>query len=167
MSAGTRPISPSRFIEAIKDLPIENIYAKAHEIENSVAHLERSNAQLQEYSDSIKNDTSLEENVRAEGDKDCLDAIRENNIVISRQLDRVDLLKQEVERRGARWHEAEPRRETVTNGVPTNGHTTGEVANAPAAPPPSTGGRLTDEELRRRLEEQMGGDEDDDGGMHL
>lgn len=163
MSAETRPISPSRFVEAIKDLPIENIYTKAHEIQNSVEHLQRSNAQLQEYSDSIKMDTSLAEHIRSEGDKDCLEAIRENDVVIRRQLDRVDLLKQEVERRGARWHEANPLRISETNGITQNGAT---IEDAPARNV-RAGGGLTDDELRRRLEEQMAGTDEEDDGMHL
>ena len=102
MSAESRAITAEQFTLAIQDLPIENIYSKANEIGNSIAHLERSNQQLQEYSDSIRTDTSLPEEARQEGDKDCLEAIEENNAVIIRQRERVDLLRQEVERRGGR-----------------------------------------------------------------
>lgn len=108
MSSETRPISPHSFAQAIEDLPLENIYGKAYEINNSIAHLQQSNKVLQEYSDSIKEDASLDAGVRAEGDKDCLDAIRENEVVIGRQRDRVRLLKAEVERRGQLWHEVDP-----------------------------------------------------------
>lgn len=122
MSREARPISPTRFAQAIEDLPLENIYMKAHEINNSVMHLRQSNAQLQEYSDSIKNDESLDAESRQYGDKDCLEAIEENKVVIERQLGRISLLKAEVERRGGRWHEGEmdsekdPAATAATNG---------------------------------------------------
>jgi len=159
MSAEARPITAAAFAAALTDLPVENLYAKAFELNNSIAHLQHSNTQLQEYSDSIKNDTSLAEDVRRDGDRDCEDAIRENDIVIARQKERVGLLKAEVERRGGRWHEAGGTEEEA------NGHA-GEEEEVVSARAP--GGRLTDEELRRRMQERMDGDEDDDGdGMHL
>lgn len=71
-------------------------------------HLQKSNKVLQEYSDSIKEHASLDASLRAEGDRDCIEAIRENEVVIGRQKDRVRLLKGEVERRGQRWHEVDP-----------------------------------------------------------
>lgn len=122
MSSETRPISPHSFAQAIEDLPLENIYGKAYEINNSIAHLQQSNKVLQEYSDSIKEDASLDPGVRAEGDKDCLDAIRENEVVIGRQRDRVRLLKAEVERRGQLWHEVDPdsREKGEESGVNTS-----------------------------------------------
>lgn len=161
MSSETRPISPASFVRAIEDLPLENIYAKAYEINNSVAHLEKSNAVLQEYSDSIKNDTNLDAATRAGGDKDCLEAIQENAIVIERQNERVRLLKAEVERRGQLWHEAEPKEAEHT--------TSGNGATSAAAPQTSApvSNRLTDDELRRQLAERMGEDEDEEGGLQL
>ena len=161
MSSEARPITAAAFASALTDLPVENLYAKAFELNNSIAHLERSNTQLKEYSDSIKNDASLAEDVQREGDRDCEDAIKENDVVIARQRERIGLLKAEVERRGGRWHEAggEDR---------PNGHA--EEEGGEAVTKRGSGGRLTDEELRRRLEETMGvDDEDDDGGdgMHL
>jgi hypothetical protein len=155
MSSEARPISSAEFSRAIEDLPIENLYTKASEIANSISHLERSNKQLQEYSDSIRNDMNIDAATRAEGDKDCSEAIRENEVVIQRQRDRVDLLKQEVERRGGRWHEGEL-------GAKINGFngTSGENETAPS-------GRLTDEELRRHMQERMGDEEQSEEGMHL
>lgn len=148
MSSGARPIPSSQFALAIHDLPIENLYTKAKEIENSIEHLQKSNRQLQEYSDSIKNDATLPGEVKEEvGDKECLEAIRENEVVIDRQKERVEMLKQEVERRGGLWHGG-------INMDRVNGRT--------------GGGRLTDEELRRQMEERLGADDDDgDEGMHL
>ena len=151
MSSEARPISTSQFVLAIQDLPLENIYSKASEIENSIAHLERSNRQLQEYSDSIKSDATIGGEVKEEvGDKECLDAIAENQVVIDRQKERVGLLRGEAERRGGRWHGG-AEGENGVNGSGGGG-----------------GGRLTDDELRRQMAERMGEEEDDDGdGMHL
>jgi hypothetical protein len=159
MSSEARPITAAAFASALTDLPVENLYAKAFELNNSIAHLEHSNTQLKEYSDSIKNDSSLAEDVRREGDRDCEDAIKENDVVIARQRERIGLLKAEVERRGGRWHEAGG--EERPNG---------QVEEEEVVAGRGSGGRLTDEELRRRMEERMGADEGaDDGGdgMHL
>ena len=162
MSSEARPITAAAFASALTDLPVENLYAKAFEINNSIAHLEHSNTQLKEYSDSIKNDSSLAVDVRREGDRDCEDAIKENDVVIARQRERIGLLKAEVERRGGRWHEAGGEERP-------NGHVDEEGEEEVVAGRGSDG-RLTDEELRRRMEERMGADEDDDDngdGMHL
>jgi hypothetical protein len=150
MSAEARPISDAQFRQAIEDLPLENLYTKAAEIENSITHLRYSNKQLQEYSDSIKNDATLDGETKEEvGDRECLEAINENDVVIRRQEERVALLREEVERRGGRWHGGgEGEGEGESRGEQRNG-----------------GGRLTDEELRRQLAERMGEDEED--GMHL
>ncbi|KAI9874692.1 MAG: hypothetical protein M1823_007629, partial [Watsoniomyces obsoletus] len=66
MSSETRPISSSQFALAIHDLPLDTLYSKAAEIQNSITHLQRSNKQLQDYSDSIKNDQSLAGEVKEE-----------------------------------------------------------------------------------------------------
>lgn len=171
MSAEARSISPASFSRALEELPAENIYSKAHEIGNSIAHLEQSNKILQEYSDSIRDDESVSQETRSAGDKDCLDAIKENEVVIERQRERIKLLKAEVERRGQRWHEADPEEtQPVTNGnsgeastVSNDNHNGSQPANAQSQP------RLTDEELRRQLEERLGEDMADDAedGLHL
>ena len=154
MSHETRPISSAQFSLAIQDLPLENLYAKAKEIENSIAHLERSNRQLQEYSDSIKRDETLGGELKEEvGDKECLEAIRENDIVVKRQKERVGLLRAEVERRGGGWH----------GGGGENGHDSEVRTNGDGRSGQRP--RLTDEEIRRRMAERIG--EDDEDGMHL
>ena len=151
MSSSAPPISSSQFTLAIQDLPLENLYAKAKEIENSIAHLERSNKQLQEYSDSIKRDETIGGDVKEEvGDKECLEAIRENEVVIGRQKERVGLLRAEVERRGGGWHDGEGEGGANGGGGESGG---GERR------------RLTDDELRREMEARMGDDGGD--GMHL
>lgn len=193
MSATSTPIPPSQFSQALQDLPLESLYAKTHELNNSIAHLQRSNAALQEYSDSIKNDGSIDARVRAEGDQDCIDAIRENEVVIARQRERVVLIKGEVERRGQVWHEREPEGAESRDGdgrVVENGNGDGEGQmgtgngdgsagtgdSGQVAEQSQTGtgtgtqasGRLTDEELRRQVESLYPQDgADDDGGMHL
>jgi hypothetical protein len=164
MSTEARPISPTRFREAIQDLPLGNLHAKAAELRNSIDHLKRSNDDLAEFPD----------------DPDCKEAVTENLEVIQRMADRILLLKQEVERRGMRWAEdgdyteamLEPGEDVVMNGTATsvngtaNGITTARQAPANAAS--STSGRLTDEQLRELLAERMGEpDGDEDGGVHL
>ncbi|KIW99823.1 uncharacterized protein Z518_10751 [Rhinocladiella mackenziei CBS 650.93] len=163
MSAESQPISAERFALAIQDLPVENLYSKAHEIANSIVHLERSNRQLQEYIESIRSDTTLPDNTREESDKDCSDAIQENKVVIERQQERIELLKREVERRGARWHDGDG--DGKTNGTSPSPATSGDASQAVGR----TGGRLTDEQLRRQMMERMGDDDHDDSrdGMHL
>jgi hypothetical protein len=162
MSATSQPISPEQFALAIQDLPVENLYAKAYELENSISHLRRSNQTLQEYIDSIRADASLPHRSREEGDKDCSDAIAENMVVIERQAARIVLLRQEVERRGAVWHGSN------TNGQPNgtaSGSTTDDAADGTR---PNTNGRLTDEELSRRMMDRIGNDSDEESqGMHL
>lgn len=137
MSSEARPIPPTQFASALEDLPVENLYAKVLEIRNSIAHLERSNKELEEYSDSVG------------GDTDCTAAARENEEVIARMNERIELIKKEVERRGQKWH-----------GGEVNGETDGEVA--------AVGGRLNDEELRRQMEARMAEEEEDgEEGVHL
>lgn len=107
MSSEARPISPTRFAEAVRDLPLENLYTKVAEIQNSIAHLERSNAELESF-------------LQSEGqDPDLLAAIRENKDVISSMNQRISLLKVEVERRGQRWNEGG--RPPATNGEAKTG----------------------------------------------
>ena len=182
MSNEARPISPSRFASALADLPLANLYSKAFEIRNSIAHLQRSNEELQAYSDS-----------QPGGDEDCLDAVRENEMVIARMRERVGLVKREVENRGGRWHEAEIEVDDMdpehtkggglgtelANGVANGnqgghgdagqGNDSGHPAHLDRADNINeqyAGGTLNDEELRRRMLERMGQDDDDDG-MHL
>ena len=181
MSHETRPISPAHFASALEDLPLANLYSKAFEVRNSIAHLQRSNEELQSYSDT-----------QPGGDTDCLEAVRENEVVIKRMKERVGLIKKEVENRGGRWHEADVEvdgvdGEKTDGGVLGNGHTNGamngdqdahedtdqgsggaRVAHPERAENPDhgqAGGRLDDEELRRRMLERIGGD--DAVGMHL
>jgi hypothetical protein len=162
MSGGSLSITAEQFALAIQDLPVENLYSKADEIRHSINHLDHSNAQLQEYIDSIRSDQSLSESERQEGDKDCAEAIQENGVVIARQKERIELLKHEVERRGGKWHDDDTGGQV--NGSSEETATEAEVPASSRAP----GGRLTDEDLRRQMMERIGAEEEDeDEGMHL
>lgn len=87
MSSSSTPISPAAFAQAIHDLPVDALYSKAAELLNSMQHLRNSNDQMQEFAD----------------DEVCKEAIAENEIVMTRIRERVDLCKAEVEGRGLRW----------------------------------------------------------------
>lgn len=137
MSQTTTPISPAHFALALKDLPLDTLHTKAAELQNSISHLLSSNSQLQPLAD--------------EGDEDCKEAVRENEEVVARMRERVQLCKAEAEGRGLRWHMGEEEGETEKKG-----EVNGTVAS----------GSLTDEELRRRLEESLRDDEGVDG-VHL
>ena len=162
MSGTAAPISAERFALAIEDLPLANLHLKASELRNSVAHLLYSNEQLQSYAD--------------EGDRDCLDAIHENEQVLARLRERIALLRREVERRGFRWEDAEveerhdkPGETTVINGGGQLGQVEAGANGAPERGVVNGGGRggsLSDEELERRLREQMEQDEEDNG-LHI
>lgn len=108
MSAESQPITPARFAEAIKDLPLSNLHAKAAELRNSIAHLKSSNAELEKY-------------YTESGDVDCATYIAENEVVVEKFEERITLLKAEVEGRGMMWVEEEKNdgqaSDTATNGV--------------------------------------------------
>lgn len=146
MSSNSTPISPEMFAIAIKDLPVDTLYAKASELQNSISHLLDSNAQMKEFAD--------------EGDDVCKEAIAENDVVVKRMEERVELCKVEVESRGLLWTGHAEKDEVKVNGhAETNGEASGR-----SAPTPAASGRLNDEELRRQLEAQM---EDYEDGVHL
>lgn len=159
MSSTATPIPLDRFAEAITALPLSNLHSKAAEIRNSIAHLESSNLQLQPFAE--------------EGDRDCKDAITENDEVIRRMKERIECLKREVEGRGFRWGEDEGNLGNgdagKVDGEAINGHGEGEQAQTNGARSGDTerrGGRLGDEELARRLRERMEEDGEEDG-LHL
>lgn len=180
MSNDSLPISPERFAEALKDLPISTLHLKAAELRNSIAHLDYSNEQLKPFAEGV------------EPDQDCVDAITENEVVIKRMLERIELLRKEVEDRGASWREFESKEEIEGEAPPVNGERngaeeqgqgheawrdgtfqTGRIVNGEVrlngesgTVQSENGGRLDDEALRRALAERLLED-DDEGGMHL
>jgi hypothetical protein len=167
MSSEPQPISAPRFAAALPALSLESLHAKAAEIRNSIAHLKSSNEQLREYA--------------IQGDKDCYEAMVENEEVIERMVQRIELLKKEVEGRGMRWVEEEDVVEKNgangegtgegggIDGMEEQGNGLGGVTTAETddrtRTAPAASGRLTDEELRRMLAERMG--EGDEDGVHL
>ncbi|KAF2447937.1 hypothetical protein P171DRAFT_339249, partial [Karstenula rhodostoma CBS 690.94] len=82
MSAEALPITSARFAQALESLSVSSLHAKAAELRNSIAHLEKSNAELEEY-------------VRQEQDKELYEAILENREVIKRMGERIELIKKE------------------------------------------------------------------------
>ena len=169
MSSSATPISPARFAAALSSLPLPNLHLKAAELNNSIAHLEYSNLQLQPLAE--------------EGDRDCKEAVEENGGTIARMKERIELLKTEVEGRGFRWGEGEGegRAGNGTAGVngdgikeePGNGNEQVERTRSRAVVnehrhEADGRRRLGDEELERRLRERMAEDMmDDDDGLHL
>ena len=83
MSSSAVPISAARFAAALESLSVSSLHAKAAELRNSIVHLEKSNAELEEY-------------VRAEDDKELYEAILENREVIARMEERIAMVKREV-----------------------------------------------------------------------
>ncbi|XXG98628.1 hypothetical protein Hte_004953 [Hypoxylon texense] len=189
-----QPINPVRFAEALKDLPSESLALKVAELRNSIAHLDYSNAELKPYAEG-RAPTLEQQGGPAQPDQDCIDAIAENEAVITRMQERIELIRKEVEGRGLSWREfqGKPDEEEVedataagsssssnaagagnlTNGV--NGHATNGEAEHPAWQDGTfqTGTlaqlSLEDRELLRQLESRLPpeNDEDEEGGMHL
>ncbi|GAM87704.1 hypothetical protein ANO11243_057310 [Dothideomycetidae sp. 11243] len=147
-SSDALPIDPTAFARALESLPTETLHLKAAEIQNSIAHLKTSNAEMLPFAD--------------EGDADCREAMFENLVVIGRMNERIQILRDEVERRGLRWADAEV--EDAERKI--NGHVLEEGDVQVVSRAEGQSGRLTDEELRRRLEEQLAGEEEEEG-VHL
>jgi hypothetical protein len=137
MSSDAIPISPARFAEAIKDLPLSSLHLKVLELRNSIAHLDYSNEQLRPFAEG-------REAIGGGGgagqpDQDCAEAIAENEAVISRMQERIRLVRVEVEGRGVGWEEfqskeeaeaeAEARQQGLVNGE-TNGHASDDEHSA-------------------------------------
>ncbi len=95
MSSEAAPISPARFAAALKDLPLSTLHLKAAELRNSIAHLDYSNEELKPFAEGTDPSTN------GEPDHICIDAIKENEVVIARLQERIELLKAEVESRGS------------------------------------------------------------------
>lgn len=109
MSAAATPISSARFAHALESLSVASLHAKAAELRNSIAHLEKSNAELEEF-------------VRQEQDKDLYEAILENREVIKRMEERIELVKKEVtEVRCLPWAPDEAARPSELGERPSSG----------------------------------------------
>ncbi|OHE93662.1 hypothetical protein CORC01_11065 [Colletotrichum orchidophilum] len=112
MSADTRPISPTQFASALRDLSLPTLHLKALEIRNSILHLEYSNAQLAPYAagDATTLDSATDASA-GRPDPTCVEAIRENDVVITRMRERVQIIRDEVEGRGHSWNEFKSKEE--------------------------------------------------------
>ncbi|KAF2790296.1 hypothetical protein K505DRAFT_81969 [Melanomma pulvis-pyrius CBS 109.77] len=128
MSATALPITSSRFAAALRELPVSALHAKVSELQNAIAHLQKSNEALEEF-------------VREEDDKDCYEALMENREVVERNKERIELIRKEVvELRGLPWVADEVKttatasdadavgREAVLNGVAEIGSATSQAA---------------------------------------
>ena len=180
MSSESEPITPARFAAALPSLPLSTLRLKVLELRNSISHLLYSNAELKPFAEADP------------PDEVCAEAIRENETVLMRMLERIALLKEEVENRGARWEEFDG--SSAADGGERNGEAQGsdaeETGNGEQGAHPAwsdgtfqtgtirlepdgntqTGGSLSDTELARQLEERMRTlDEEDNSqnGVHL
>ncbi|KAI1185936.1 hypothetical protein F5B17DRAFT_405838 [Nemania serpens] len=195
MSSETQPISSARFVEALKDLPSSSLALKVLELRNSIAHLDYSNAELKPFAEGTKPTLDQQGNTGEIGqpDQDCKDAIAENEAVIARMQDRIELIRAEVEGRGLSWREfqgtaddtateaqdtrdGETRDDTSTAATTAvNGH--GDSQNLPSQHEAwrdgtfHTGVIRGDDDLLRELVSRIppedSDEQDRDGGMHL
>jgi hypothetical protein len=114
MSSESTPITLTRFATALADLPIDAIYSKYSELRNSIAHMESSNTQLEDFA-------------RENDDRECYEAVLENRMVIKRFEERIEALKSEVvEKRGLPWRPQDEEStgkggEAAQSGGTTNG----------------------------------------------
>jgi hypothetical protein len=121
MSANALPITSSRFAAALRELPISSLHAKVSELQNSIAHLEKSNADLEEF-------------VRTDGDKDCYEALMENKDVIEKNRKRIELIRKEVvELRGLPWEADGGKTVPATSEARLNGRVGSDSAGSNAA----------------------------------
>ncbi|PYH49887.1 uncharacterized protein BP01DRAFT_8709 [Aspergillus saccharolyticus JOP 1030-1] len=154
MSDESLPISPSAFAEAIKELPLPVLYAKVSEIRNSIAHLHRSNAELE---------TFIKESCDSESEKRELESyIMENKDVVTAMTERVELLKTEVENRGQQWIELG---ETDQERKETNGDTT--EASRDTAPATHQGQTDSASTRGNASGDTQGGEEEEEEGVYL
>ncbi|KAI1342616.1 hypothetical protein F5Y15DRAFT_310129 [Xylariaceae sp. FL0016] len=193
MSSESVPINPARFAEALKELPSSSLALKVLELRNSIAHLDYSNEELKPFAEgtvpTLDQQAQTNPDQPAQPDQDCIDAIAENEAVISRMQERINLIKIEVESRGLSWDEFKGKEEeaaaqveaqnggasatatNLTNGVNGHGQQPDGQHQAWSDGTFTTGTirGVSDEELLRQLEGLMPPDEENDaeGGMHL
>ncbi|KAK3336047.1 hypothetical protein B0T19DRAFT_26742 [Cercophora scortea] len=162
MSTDALPITPARFAEAIADLPLSSLHLKVLELRNNIAHLDYSNEQLRPFAEGTQTALFSSSSTTAspeQPDQDCIDAIRENEQVIARMNQRIQLVRAEVEKRGISWAEFQSKEELeaeaeagtsasssadqrLTNGV--HGHGASAVGEDEEETPPRTSTAWTD-----------------------
>ncbi|PSN72857.1 hypothetical protein BS50DRAFT_171596 [Corynespora cassiicola Philippines] len=117
MSADALPISAPRFAAALKDLSLPSLHAKVAELRNSIAHLQKSNLELEEF-------------VRQEDDRDCYEALLENREVIKRMEERIELVRVEVvEVRAMPWVEEEKEKKEAVGDTDARTSTSASVGD--------------------------------------
>ncbi|KAK1973816.1 hypothetical protein LZ30DRAFT_609784 [Colletotrichum cereale] len=114
-SADTSPISPVRFAEALRELSLPTLHLKALEIRNSILHLEYSNAQLRPYAEGAATTLDAADASAGRPDPDCVEAIRENDAVVARMQERLQIIRHEVEGRGHSWNEFRSKEEVESD----------------------------------------------------
>jgi hypothetical protein len=143
MSSDALPISPSRFAEALKSLPLSTLHLKVLELRNSIAHLDYSNEQLRPFALGTSQPIGSSPSEPQQPDQDCIDAIRENEQVISRMEERIRLVRAEVEDRGQKWEEfaSKEELEEKVGGEPGEGVNGEATVNGDGNAPNGTGER--------------------------
>ncbi len=148
MSGESRPITPRSFAVALQELGLASLHLKVVELRNSIAHLAYSNEQLRPFAegkaaalpdsaddaDALAAAAAASDAAAPAPDQDCVDAIHENEEVIARMEERIDLIRRELERRGVPLTEL-PTKEEIDE-LAARGRAVGR-AEAAAAPPTS------------------------------
>ncbi|KAJ0424540.1 hypothetical protein BJY00DRAFT_275833 [Aspergillus carlsbadensis] len=151
MSSEALPITAAAFAEAVTELTLPVLYAKVAELRNSIAHLQRSNAELR---------TFITESCETEADKCELEGYIAENEGVKESMDaRIALCKAEVERRGQTWIELDEIAGGEEGKPEGEGPTRSELTSATTAPIANGTGN-TGESERRPTER---GNEGDDG----
>ncbi|BCR86980.1 uncharacterized protein ACHE_30967A [Aspergillus chevalieri] len=153
MSDQTNPIfTHYTFADAIKELPLSALFAKASELQNSIAHLHRSNDEMKIF---------ITESCESEEDKREIEGyVSENEGVLVRFTERIALLKAEVERRGQQWIEV-----ANTNGTDTNKDNTDAQ---PSETQPVVNGTVGNEARRDGADQETGNrDAEGQNGIYL
>lgn len=137
--------SQEAFLRAIRQLELEQLYAEAARLQNSIYHLNRSIIALEEF----------------ESDPDCKEAINDNRDTIQRQTERVEMIVAEVARRGFPTEHIIPGK--VVNGVDQEEEVVVVDAQMVEGPPPGAG----QVETAPRGDTSSQEDERGEGGLYL
>ncbi|KAL4930062.1 uncharacterized protein BDV17DRAFT_47929 [Aspergillus undulatus] len=163
MSSETLPITPAAFAEAIKELTLPVLYVKVAELQNSIAHLQRSNQELRAF---------IAESCESEADKQELqEYIAENEEVKKSMDERIRLCKAEVEGRGSTWIDldAEPGAGAGTEGTHAQAQGQEQEPEQPAgsgsAAPAAVNGTASSTDAPSA--ERPNGQEDGNDGVYL
>jgi hypothetical protein len=140
MSSETQPISSARFAEALKELPASSLALKVLELRNSIAHLDYSNQELKPFAEGTIPTLEQQGNTNQTGepDKDCQEAITENEAVIARMQERIELIRTEVENRGLSWREFQGNADGAAASAATSAQDMDDVETPNGATNPPT-----------------------------